>query len=46
MAVRSKRRNLLGLSATVSNADAIAEWLNATPVKTNWRPVPSRKVYL
>ncbi|BBL47484.1 ATP-dependent DNA helicase Hel308 [Metallosphaera sedula] len=43
VAVRSKRRNLLGLSATVSNADAIAEWLNATPVKTNWRPVPLKE---
>ncbi len=34
---------LIGLSATVSNAEEIADWLNARLVKTNWRPVPLRE---
>jgi len=34
---------LLALSATVSNAEDIAEWLNAIPVTTNWRPVKLRE---
>ncbi|MCE4614340.1 MAG: DEAD/DEAH box helicase [Desulfurococcales archaeon] len=34
---------LIGLSATVSNAEEIADWINARLVKTNWRPVPLRE---
>ena len=34
---------LLALSATVSNAEDIAEWLNAIPVTTDWRPVKLRE---
>jgi len=34
---------LLALSATVSNAEDIAEWLNAIPVTTQWRPVKLRE---
>ncbi len=34
---------LLALSATISNAKTIAEWLRATPVETDWRPVPLRE---
>jgi len=34
---------LLALSATVSNAEDIAEWLNAVPVTTEWRPVKLRE---
>ena len=34
---------LLALSATVSNVEDIAEWLNAIPVTTQWRPVKLRE---
>ncbi|MDG6954604.1 MAG: DEAD/DEAH box helicase [Nitrososphaerota archaeon] len=34
---------LLALSATVSNVKSVAEWLHATPVELNWRPVPLRE---
>ncbi|MFX1482018.1 MAG: DEAD/DEAH box helicase [Promethearchaeota archaeon] len=38
---------IIALSATISNADQIADWLNAELVKSNWRPVPlSEGVYL
>ncbi|MCW4026788.1 MAG: DEAD/DEAH box helicase, partial [Candidatus Bathyarchaeota archaeon] len=33
----------LALSATVRNADEIAEWLKAVPVTTKWRPVTLRE---
>jgi helicase len=31
---------IVGLSATISNADEIAGWLDANLVKSDWRPVP------
>lgn len=31
---------IIGLSATIPNADEIAEWLDATVLVSNWRPVP------
>ena len=34
---------VLALSATISNADEVAEWLDAGYVKTDWRPVPLRE---
>ncbi|MFW9798864.1 MAG: DEAD/DEAH box helicase, partial [Candidatus Thorarchaeota archaeon] len=34
---------LVALSATISNANEIAEWLNAELVKSTWRPVPLRE---
>jgi helicase len=34
---------LLALSATISNAKALGEWLHATPVEMDWRPVPLRE---
>jgi helicase len=34
---------LLALSATISNAKTIGEWLHATPVEMDWRPVPLRE---
>ena len=34
---------ILGLSATVSNANEIAAWLDAELVTSKWRPVPLRK---
>jgi helicase len=38
---------IVALSATISNASDIAEWLNAALVKSTWRPVPlSEGVYL
>jgi helicase len=37
---RAPQIQLLGLSATVSNAPEIAEWLNARLVESTWRPVP------
>ncbi len=33
----------LALSATIKNADEMAEWLNAELVKSEWRPVPLKK---
>ncbi|MHA2424348.1 MAG: DEAD/DEAH box helicase [Candidatus Thorarchaeota archaeon] len=38
---------IVALSATISNANQIAEWINAELVKDTWRPVPlSEGVYL
>jgi helicase len=38
---------IIALSATISNADQIAEWLTAELVKSTWRPVPLNEgVYL
>ncbi|MDG6920780.1 MAG: DEAD/DEAH box helicase [Nitrososphaerota archaeon] len=34
---------LLALSATISNAKTIGEWLHATPVEMDWRPVPLKE---
>ncbi len=34
---------VLALSATVSNADELAEWLDASMVDTDWRPVKLRE---
>jgi helicase len=31
---------VVGLSATISNADEIAGWLDAELIKSDWRPVP------
>lgn len=31
---------ILALSATIPNADEIAEWLNAELVESDWRPIP------
>ena len=37
-----RRRDLqvIALSATISNADDLADWLHATLVRSDWRPVP------
>lgn len=38
---------VLGLSATISNSEEIADWLDARHLKSNWRPVPLKEgVYL
>ena len=34
---------IIALSATVGNADEIAEWLDAELVKSDWRPVPLKE---
>jgi len=34
---------VLALSATIRNADEIAEWLGAELVRSDWRPVPLKK---
>jgi len=34
---------IIALSATIKNADEIAEWLNAVLVQSDWRPVPLRQ---
>jgi len=31
---------IVGLSATITNSDEIADWLDCTLVKNDWRPVP------
>ncbi|MBS7655558.1 DEAD/DEAH box helicase [Candidatus Bathyarchaeota archaeon] len=41
------KMQVLALSATIKNVDEIAEWINAVPVTTDWRPVPLREgIYL
>ncbi|WP_457742834.1 ATP-dependent DNA helicase [Thermococcus sp.] len=37
------RAQILALSATVGNAEELAEWLNASLVVSDWRPVQLRK---
>ncbi|MFI6644859.1 DEAD/DEAH box helicase [Streptomyces sp. NPDC050504] len=34
----AERVRIVGLSATVANADEVAQWLGARLVRTNWRP--------
>ena len=40
---RLPKVQLIGLSATISNAEEIAEWLDANPVVSEWRPVPLKE---
>jgi helicase len=41
------KAQLLALSATVRNAEEVAQWMDATPITTEWRPVPLKEgVYL
>ncbi len=35
-----KKPQILALSATVTNADEISDWLGCTLVESDWRPVP------
>ena len=37
------RIQVIALSATIKNATEIGQWLNATPITTEWRPVPLRE---
>lgn len=34
---------ILGLSATISNSEEIADWLDAQHLKSDWRPVPLKE---
>lgn len=34
---------VIGLSATIANGDAIAEWLDASLVESDWRPIELRR---
>lgn len=34
---------VLGLSATISNSEEIADWLSAEHLKSDWRPVPLKE---
>ncbi|MCC7573685.1 MAG: DEAD/DEAH box helicase [Candidatus Methanofastidiosum sp.] len=36
-------KRIIGLSATISNADEIASWLDAILIKSEWRPVQLKK---
>lgn len=36
---------IIGLSATINNADELARWLDAKLVKSNWRPVKLKEGY-
>jgi helicase len=37
---KMKHKQILALSATISNAEDVASWLGAELVKSDWRPVP------
>jgi helicase len=44
---RTEEAQLLALSATIGNADALAAWLDVGLVTSDWRPVPLREgIYL
>jgi len=34
-----EKTRIVGLSATIKNLEELARWLNAAPVRVNWRPV-------
>ncbi|MBU6998926.1 MAG: DEAD/DEAH box helicase [Theionarchaea archaeon] len=40
---KMKGKRILALSATISNASDLAQWLDAELVTSEWRPVPLRK---
>jgi helicase len=40
---KMKHKRILALSATISNASQIADWLDAELVVSDWRPVPLKK---
>lgn len=40
---KMKSKRIIALSATISNAKDIAEWLDAELVESDWRPVPLKK---
>ncbi len=40
--LKAKGVRIIGLSATISNAEEIAEWLNAKLVESSYRPIPCK----
>ncbi len=43
LSLMKERSQILALSATVGNAEELAEWLDAELVVSEWRPVPLRR---
>ncbi len=39
---RNKSARRIALSATITNLNEVARWLDAKPIRVNWRPVPLR----
>ncbi|MDY6965292.1 MAG: ATP-dependent DNA helicase [Halobacteriota archaeon] len=37
------KAQILALSATISNADELSKWLDAAPIRSDWRPVELRE---
>lgn len=40
---RNRDLQIIALSATISNADDLAEWLHADLVRSDWRPIPLKE---
>lgn len=40
---RNRGLQIIALSATISNADDLAEWLHADLVRSDWRPIPLKE---
>ncbi len=40
---RNKDLQIIALSATISNAEDLAEWLHAELIKSDWRPIPLKE---
>ena len=36
-----QKPQIIGISATISNSDEVAEWLTCEPIQSNWRPTES-----
>ena len=46
LGLAGNKPRIIGLSATITNSDELAEWLDCKPVESKWRPVPlSEAVY-
>ncbi|MHA2245078.1 MAG: DEAD/DEAH box helicase [Candidatus Hodarchaeales archaeon] len=41
--IENTQSQILALSATIGNADELAEWLDAELVQSDWRPVPLKE---
>ena len=41
--IENAHSQIIALSATIGNADELAEWLEAELVESNWRPVPLKE---
>ena len=46
LGLAGNKPRIIALSATITNSDELAEWLDCKPVESKWRPVPlSEAVY-